>query len=411
MVFWRLLIAVTLLFTVLATAVDAQTAPDFTDREKRILESLSLASLKPLPPNPSNKLADNKRAAELGEALFFDGSLSKFGSLSCASCHQPDRAYTDGKALAEGVSLTARNTPPLQGVAYQRWYYWDGRRDSLWSQALIPFEAPSEMGSSRLAVVREVLSDPDYLQSYKVIFGAPPSINFELLPDHATPIGAPALQNKWYRLNRSVQKKINAVFANLGKSLEAFQRRLDPPVTRFDQFVDAMRSGDGERAGLLASAEEKRGMKLFMDDKRTQCLRCHNGPMLTNGGFHNIGTGKFSGKNMDFGRVFGLQAVQIDQFNCLGDYSDARPEQCNALNHFSQDAHQTLHGAFKTPTLRFLEKSAPYFHDGRFSSLTKVMKHYQTPPDTGPNKIHELQPMDLSAQEIAALISFLEMLN
>lgn len=411
MVCRSLLIAVMLMFAVLTTAVDAQTAPDFTDREKRILASLSLASLKPLSPNPSNQMADNKQAAALGEALFFDRRLSKDSALSCAGCHQPERAYTDGKALAEGVSLTARNTPPLQGVAYQRWFYWDGRRDSLWSQALIPFEAPSEMGSSRLAVVREVLSNPDYLQSYRTIFGPPPTISFESLPEHATPIGPTNLQNQWYRLNRSVQKNINTVFANLGKSLEAFQRTLDPPVTRFDQFVEAMRSGGGygEKAAHLATSEEKQGMKLFMDDTRTQCLRCHNGPMLTNGGFHNIGTGKFSGENMDFGRVFGLQAVQIDEFNCLGDFSDAKPEECEALNHVSQDAHQNLHGAFKTPTLRYLDKTGPYFHDGRFDTLSEVISYYVSPPDSGRNGAHELAPIDLSAEEKRALVAFLRM--
>ena len=114
---------------------------------------------------------------------------------------------------------------------------------------------------------------------------------------------------------------------------------------------------------------------------------------------------------MDFGRVFGLQAVLMDEFNCLGDYSDAALEQCDALNHVSQDAHQSLHGSFKTPTLRYLEDTAPYFHDGRFKTLEEVIEHYQSPPDVGPNKVNELRVLRLTEEEKDAIISFLNMMN
>lgn len=404
----RRLIMGVLLFIPMA---HAELPGNFTERDLRILKSLSLAALGPVPPSPSNRVADNDGAVNMGRALFFDASLSVDGSLSCASCHQPEKAFTDSKPLAEGINRTGRNTPTLYGAAYLDWLYWDGRRDSLWSQALIPFEAPSEMGSSRVGVVRRVMSDPDYQAHYRSLFGPPPELDWESLPEHATPIGDPALQNAWHRLPRGEQQKINTVFTNIGKALGAFQRTLQPPETRFDRFVSALRKETRAQIAVLATDQELRGMKLFTDDRRTQCLRCHNGPMFSNGGFHNIGTGKFSGKDMDFGRVFGLQAVLMDEFNCLGTYSDAGPDQCEALSHVSQDAHQTLHGAFKTPTLRYLEKSKPYFHDGRFSSLEEVIRFYKTPPDKGPNKVHELQALNLTPGEIAALAAFLEMLN
>ncbi|WP_166260729.1 cytochrome-c peroxidase [Marinobacter salicampi] len=389
----------------------AELPGNFTEREHRILKSLSLAALGPVPPSPSNRVADDDRAVNMGRALFFDKNLSVDGSLSCATCHQPEKAFTDGKPLAEGIDRTGRNTPTLYGAAYLDWLYWDGRRDTLWSQALIPFEAPSEMGSSRVGVVRRVLSDPDYQENYRSLFGTPPEFDWESLPDHAAPIGDTVMQNAWHRLRRGEQRAINTVFANIGKALDAFQRTLAPPETRFDRFVSALNTETTAPIAVLATDQELRGMKLYMDDQRTQCLRCHNGPMFSNGGFHNIGTGKFSGEGMDFGRVFGLQAVLMDEFNCLGIYSDAEPDQCEALGHVSQDPHQALHGAFKTPSLRYLEKSKPYFHDGRFSSLEEVIRFYQTPPDQGRNRIHELQAMDLNTEEIVALVAFLKMLN
>lgn len=395
----------------LTSLAHADLPGNLTERDVRILQSLSLSALGPVPASPSNRVADDDRAVKMGRALFFDTALSIDGSLSCASCHQPERAFTDGKPLAEGVAKTARNTPTLYGVAYLDWLYWDGRRDSLWSQALIPFEAPSEMGGSRLAVVRRVLTDPGYQKDYRALFGASPKLDWSSLPDQATPIGDTSLQNAWYRLQRPTQQNINRVFANIGKTLEAYQRNLHPPETRFDRFVDALSEGDIEKADNLVSDQELRGLKLYTDSERTQCLQCHNGPLLSNGGFHNIGTGQFSGKSMDFGRVFGLQAVLMDEFNCLGEYSDASPEQCDALNHVSQDAHQSLHGAFKTPTLRYLEQTGPYFHDGRFETLEQVIDYYQNPPESGPNGLNELRGLNLTDLEKQALAAFLRMFD
>ena len=115
----------------------------WTDSEHRIIESLSLSKLPPKPDSPSNRYADSALAIALGEQLFFDTRFSKNQQFSCASCHQPDNYFTDGLAVAKGVQATGRNTPTVVGSAWQRWFYWDGRKDSLWSQALIPFEAVS----------------------------------------------------------------------------------------------------------------------------------------------------------------------------------------------------------------------------------------------------------------------------
>ena len=109
-----------------------------------VLRSLALTALGAIPSDPTNHVADDPRAIALGRAIFFDPAFSSSGRLSCASCHVPDKVFTDGLARARGRKETARSTPDLVGAAWRAWFYWDGRRDSLWAQALIPLEAPAD---------------------------------------------------------------------------------------------------------------------------------------------------------------------------------------------------------------------------------------------------------------------------
>ncbi|MDH5584142.1 MAG: cytochrome-c peroxidase, partial [Gammaproteobacteria bacterium] len=101
-------------------------------------------SLPELPPDPSNAVADNPLAAEFGRMLFFDTRLSANGAVSCATCHQPERGFTDGLQKAQAMGTTLRHTPGIAGMAYSPWQFWDGRRDSQWSQALAPLEDANE---------------------------------------------------------------------------------------------------------------------------------------------------------------------------------------------------------------------------------------------------------------------------
>ncbi|MEM7277710.1 MAG: cytochrome c peroxidase [Pseudomonadota bacterium] len=357
------------------------------------------------PASPSNKVADNALAAKLGAELFNDARLSGTGEISCASCHQVDRSFTDGKALGQGLGRALRNTPSLLGVSHQRWFYWDGRRDSLWAQALVPFEAPDEMGSSRVAIVRKLVRDPNYVTQYQALFGKVPSnIRVDSLPPHAGPIGSSESKEAWFRLPRSVQRSINTVFSNLGKSIAAYERTLAAPITRFDKHALAKR---GQSSGL--SAKELAGLALFFNDEKTHCLRCHNGRMFTNNDFHNIGTGRFTGKQLDFGRIYGLQSAIRDEFNCLGPFSDAPSRQCTELNFLSKSTHVPLEGAFKVPSLRNLTQTAPFMHDGRYASLREVLEHYRNPPLDGPK--HELRPLNISDEEAEQLLAFLQTLS
>ena len=383
-------------------------AEPWTDAERSILKSLSLQSLPELPRSPSNHYADDPRAQKLGKQLFFDKKLSANQQLSCASCHQPEKFFTDGLPRGVGVNATGRNTPTVVGTAWQRWFYWDGRRDSLWSQALIPFEAPDEMGSTRLAIVRYIAEDPQYAKQYEALFGSIDSVvRSNTLPQHAGPLSDKASKNHWYRIPVRTQKVINRMYANIGKAIAAYERTLRYQPTRFDRYVEQLLS-QGDDASIF-NEKEIAGLKLFIDPQKTQCLQCHNGAALTNHSFHNIGSGNFDGEFLDFGRLLGLQAVLMDEFNCLGDYSDAEPADCSAIRFLNKSHSIVLNGAFKTPSLRNISQTAPYFHDGRFNTLAEVIHFYNKPPTD--NGAHELKALNLTEEELSSLVDFLKTLQ
>ena len=381
----------------------------WTDSERSIIESLWLERLPSASKSPSNRYADNKQAEALGKQLFFDKSLSANNELSCASCHIPEKFFTDGLSLSKGVNETGRNSISVVGSRWQRWFYWDGRKDSLWSQALIPFEAPNEMGSSRVEIVKTIANNANYRKQYEAIFGVIPAvIRSKSLPEQAGPFGSNKVKNAWFRLPKPLKKSVNRVYVNVGKALEAYQRTLHFQSSRFDKYVASLQAQTQGQEAVL-TADEIAGLKLFIDAGKTQCLQCHNGPLFSNKEFHNVGSGVFSGGQLDFGRVFGLQTVLIDEFNCLGPYSDADPSECSALRFLNKSPHIPLQGAFKTPSLRNISATAPYFHDGRFNTLKQVIEHYRNPP--AKNGPHELIALELTDKEVTQLVSFLISLN
>ena len=391
----------------------------WSEQEVSILRSLSLWALPATPQSPSNQYADNPQAQALGRQIFFDQRFSANGKISCASCHQENRYFVDGLTKAMGIKQVSRNTPTVVASAWSRWFYWDGRRDSLWSQALVPFEAADEMASSRMEVIRIVAQDSNYRQAYQSIFGEiPESILDPKMPQHAGPLANKTGRENWFRLSSVIQKQINRAYSNVGKAIAAYERTLRPKANRFDHYVkqlidasqlDGQQDKREDKFKTQLSAQEIAGAKLFIDSDKTQCLQCHNGPLFSNGGFHNIGSGTLAGADLDFGRVLGLPSVLMDEFNCLGPYSDAKPEQCSALRFINRSSHIPLRGAYKTPSLRNVEKTAPYFHDGRFSTLAEVVEYYNQPPaDNGAN---ELKTLQLDAQERAQLVAFLQTLT
>lgn len=353
-------------------------------------------------------MADEPRAARLGHALFFDAGLSRNDLVACASCHQPDRYFTDGAPKAVGVGVGARNAPTVVGSAHSPWQFWDGRRDSLWSQALAPLEADVEMGSTRLEVVRHVTGSPRYRSAYSELFGAAPDFSVAAgWPDRAGPFGDAEARIAWKALSEAQRGSVDQAYANVGKVIEAYERRLQPGASRFDRYVESLLEGPPPDGPAL-DADELAGLRLFSDVGRTLCLRCHNGPLLTNQAFHNVGTARLAG--FDFGRFLGIQSLLIDPFNCLGPHSDAASDECGELEYLDRNRAGEKTGAFKTPSLRGVSRTAPYFHDGSFDSLEAVVDHYREPPPvegTG----HELQPVELSDAEAAQLVAFLRSLD
>ena len=180
------------------------TPEDWTNDEKSVLRSLWLESLPDLRPDPSNAVADTPEAALFGAQLFTDTRLSANGAVSCATCHQPDRHFTDGLPKGRGIGTSGRNTPSIVGSAYSPWLYWDGRRDSQWSQALAPLEDPNEHGFERSKVVQLIEEDDVYRATYSALFGPLP--------------GTPVTDDR----------SINTVFVNIGKSIAAFERTIMP---------------------------------------------------------------------------------------------------------------------------------------------------------------------------------------
>jgi cytochrome c peroxidase len=347
------------------------TPPDWNDAETAILKSLSLDSLPALPKDPSNAVADNPLAAEFGRQLFFDTRLSANGEISCATCHQEERRFTDGLQKSQAIGLTDRHAPSIVGSAYSPWQFWDGRRDSQWAQALAPLEDPNEHGTSRVQVVLLVLEDAKYRAVYNKLFAGD-------------------------------TVDINAVFANIGKSIAAFERTVMPTPSRFDDYAQAVVGGDTARQGELFSDDEVRGLRLFISDAK--CTQCHNGPLFTNHEFHNTGVISFPGDVPDKARVAGVQEVLAAEFNCRSDYSDD-PERLCAELEFARTGIELI-GAFKTPSLRNLENTAPFMHKGQLATLADVLRHYNDAPDSmiGHN---EAKPLNLSRRELRQLEQFL----
>jgi cytochrome c peroxidase len=378
--------------------------------ELAVLESLAIGSLREAPPQPSNRVADDRAAAELGHRLFFDPRLSRDGSVACATCHVPELLFTDGRATSRGLADTSRNAPTLVGAAHSPWMFWDGRRDSLWAQALGPLEAGVEMGSTRLAVVRYVTTEPTLAALYARVFGSADGFrDARRFPERAGPFGEPEEREAWHRMAAVDRRAVDQAFANVGKAIAAYERLLMPGPSRFDRYVSGLRGGGPAGAEATLSEEEIQGLRLFVDAERSLCLRCHNGPLLTNQSFHHVGTASGSGGLPDFGRFLGIQAVLVDPFNCRGAFSDAKPNQCQELR-FLDKAHVSGEmGKFKTPTLRGLPRTGPYMHDGRFATLEEVIEHYRSPP--AGNASPELTPLEIDDEESRALVAFLATLD
>lgn len=378
----------------------------WTDSEITLIRSLWIDNLPPLPAGTGNAVADDLQAAEFGHRLFFDKRLSTNGQVSCASCHRPGLFFTDGLEVAEGLGTGMRNTMSIVGAAYSPWLFWDGRKDSLWSQALSPLENPLEHGSSRMQLAHLVARDEHYRARYEKLFG--PLDDFSdasRFPAAAGPAGDKNLQQRWQSMASQDQEAVTRVFANIGKAIAAYERLLTPGAARFDRYVEALVTGNRKPHEILGK-DERAGLRLFIG--KAQCINCHNGPLLTNHEFHNTAVLSRPGSLPGKGRIRAVQGVLEDPFNCRREFSDIHPRECIELRFIRTG--DNLVGAHKTPSLRNTAETAPYMHAGQLATLEEVIDHYDRAPEAmvGHN---EAKALSLGRREARQLEAFLHTLT
>ncbi|MEP7134342.1 MAG: cytochrome c peroxidase [Chloroflexota bacterium] len=387
----------------LITSCSSFSQTKWNEDELTSLRSLWIGSLKPLPADPSNKYADNPKAATFGQELFFDIRFSSNGKVACGTCHLPDNLFQDGKPLAHGVGTTNRRAMTIIGTAYSPWLFWDGRKDSQWSQALGPMESAVEHGGNRTLYAHLVIEN--YTYEYTALFGPLPDLSN--LPRNAGPVADPEAAANWEAMSPKDKEAVTRIYVNIGKSIAAYERLLVPGKSRFDRYVEAVANHNNEAANAILTSDEIAGLKLFIGE--AHCTNCHNGPLFTNNDFHNTGIPAIKDLPDDVGRFKGADQVLADEFNCLSIYSDAQPEQCAELNFLVVEDNDLIR-QFKPPSLRNVANRGPYMDAGQFATLEEVLHHYNTAPEA-PAGHSELEPLNLSDKQIEQIIAFLKSLD
>ena len=409
--------ALTVTLVSAGTPEPAVGAVRWSAEERAVLASLSLKRLPPVPTDPSNAVERQPAAVELGRRIFNDTRLSRNGAIACASCHDPAKQFQDGLPVSQGVGTGSRRAMPIVGAGHSPWLFWDGRKDSLWAQALGPLEDAVEHGTNRTRVAHMVATN--HRRAYVEVFGSLPPLDG--LPGDAGPKGSADEQAAWAAIDTRRREDVSRVFANVGKAIAAYEKSLQHDPTQLDAYIDAVLRGDAAAGGLLR-ADEARGLRLFIG--KAQCASCHNGPLFSDQQFHNTGVPPRDVARPDRGRAAATAKVRSDEFNCLGPFSDARPGQCQELRFMVSD-DPALEGAFKTPGLRGVAGRPPYMHAGQFAALEQVVRHYIAAPHAAvghselthrhagaaPPKHAERAPIELSDAEIGDLVSFLGTLN
>ncbi|RRA97716.1 cytochrome-c peroxidase [Larkinella rosea] len=294
--------------------------------------------------------ADNPMTQEgvyLGRLLFYEPRLSATGTVSCASCHQQSRAFTDGLAKSVGVSgkPTRRNSMSLVNLLWVRQLFWDGRSNSLEEQTLVPLQHTDEMGLKPGEAALKIQKTAPYAALFRRVFGS----------DSITD-------------------------GRIAKAIAQFERTLISADSPYDRFL----------AGKYAlTAAEERGFRLFSTAPNPErgirggnCVHCHGGPKLMQELFHNNG---LDSNATDPGRQE-VTGLELD------------------------------HGRFRVPTLRNITLTAPYMHDGRFTTLAAVLDHYSDHVQASPTLSRELVAaqaggLGLTPSERNDLLAFLHLLT
>ena len=300
--------------------------------------------------------------------------------MSCATCHRPERGFSEDLPVSQGRTKLTRNAPGLLNVRHNKWFGRDGGTDSLWASSIRTFLKKEEFDSGPEHVAAMLRADQELREELESVFGA-----------------------------GSASGDDEAIMVMLAKALAAFQETLVSERTLFDEFRDALAAGD-DQAAAGYPADAARGAKLFFG--RGGCQSCHFGALFSNGEFGETGLSLFlSGGGVDKGRYDGVKMVKASRFNLLGPYNDD-PQRSTADKVRYLDLKPRNWGEFAVPSLRNVSQTSPYMHDGSLATLSDVVRHYNT---IDPDRLHSnkgtlLQPLGLGKGEIADLVAFLETL-
>jgi cytochrome c peroxidase len=309
----------------------------------------------------SNPLTKGKY--ELGRQLYFDPRVSLDGTISCATCHNPDKGWTDNMTVSLGIDGQAgsRSAPSVLNTVYGKSMFWDGRAPSLEGQAQGPVQNPIEMGKqSYKEIIERLRKIPGYREQFEKVFGT------------------------------------NVTLDGMAKAIATFERvAAISGNSKYDKY------NGGDNAAL--SDSEKRGMVLFglrlsPDDEfktdvvlqKAKCTLCHVGFNFTDEQFHNLGIGWQPGKGGAAGKFADLGRWAVEPFGAR---------------------YEGSIGAFKTPTVRDAARTAPYMHDGSLATLEQVVEHYDKGGTPNPALDTDMKKLNLTAQEKADVVAFMKALT
>ena len=337
--------------------------------------------MSPVPVPAGNPQTPAKIA--LGDKLFNDQRFSATGDVSCATCHDAEKAFTDSPlSVSEGINkLTGtRNAPTVVNAAYNQTQFWDGRSPDLEDQALHPFINPVEMALPNheplLAIVR---GDPEYVEAFDAVFG----------------IKAAAI-----------------TMTEVTQAIAAFERTQVAGDSPFDRWYFG-----GEAEAMSEAAQ--RGFQVFLADGR--CVSCHvieqDQAVFTDHRFHNIGVGinDMQDRVMDVATAFQREKLADPDLDV--DIKALTDANVSELGRFAISEQLSDMGAFKTPTLRNIDRTAPYMHDGSVETLLEVVDHYNNGGVTNegdpvnPFIAGGIRPLDLTDEQKDDLVAFMEALT
>jgi cytochrome c peroxidase len=387
-------------------AAGCATEGDLSGEERDVLEKMVIDDSTPVPTNPTNRFADDPKAAALGHTIFFDKRMVS-GAGNCRTCHDTRLGGADTKSRTPttvfGTQVFSRNTPTIFNAAFIPGVnHWAGLFSALWS-------VPSDVGTSALEQAHFMYNDTYYRAAYEELFGP--------MPDLSDAVRFPAVGNyrtpAWMGMAPDDQKAMGRVTTNIGKALEAYERKLVDKNSAFDRYMN------GEETALNASAI--RGAKLFVG--KAACNECHNGPTFSDFKFHNVGVPQ-GALARDFGYI-GAGAFQATYpFNASSEFSDDPARGAELVADIVPVLAADLPivcgtdpapgcGAFKTARLRSVSLTAPYMHTGGFTDLWDVVAFYNEGAGTDGYVGHRdpaIHPLYLSNDEITDLVEFLRSL-